>query len=134
MLDKIVEDNLMLVGDAAGQLVPMTGAGIHSGIEAGKAAGKEAVEAIVGEDTSAKRLNMYKVKFEKYWGKRIRDSRRIVEMLDKFSDDDVNTLSMIITNEEIVSLANGENAKRTIAKICARSPGKIIKLMAAYLK
>jgi digeranylgeranylglycerophospholipid reductase len=134
MLDKIVDDNLMLVGDAAGQLVPMTGAGIHSGIEAGKMAGKEAVDAIVGEDTSAKRLNQYRVKFEKYWGKRIRDSRRIVEMLDKFSDDDLNILSTVITNDEILSLANGQNTKRMVAKICARSPGKIMKLMAAYLK
>ena len=134
MLDKIVDDNLMLVGDAAGQLVPMTGAGIHSGIEAGKMAGREAVDAIVSEDTSAKRLNLYRVKFEKYWGKRIRDSRRIVEMLDKFSDDDLNTLSTVITNDEILSLANGQNTKRTVAKICARSPGKIMKLMAAYLK
>ena len=124
----------MLVGDAAGQLVPMTGAGIHSSIEAGKMAGKEAVEAIEEEDTSAKRLNQYRVKFEKMWGKRIRDSRRIVEMLDKFSDDDLDTLSTIITNDEILSLANGHHIKRTIAKICARSPGKIIKLMAAYLK
>ena len=134
MLEKIVEDNLMLVGDAAGQLVPMTGAGIHSGIEAGKMAGKEAVEAIVEKDTSAKRLNQYRVKFEGYWGKRIRDSRRIVEMLDKFSDDDLDILSTIITNDEILSLANGQNTKRTVAKICARSPGKIMKLMAAYLR
>jgi len=134
MLDKIVDDNLMLVGDAAGQLVPMTGAGIHSGIEAGKMAGAEAVDAIVGEDTSARRLGMYRTRFEKYWGKRIRDSRKIVEMLDKFSDDDLNTLATVITNDEILALANGENAKRTLAKIVARSPGKIMKLMAAYLK
>lgn len=134
MLDEIVADNLILVGDAAGQLIPMTGAGIHCGIEAGKMAGKEAVDAIVGEDTSAKRLSQYRKKFEKYWGKRIRDSRRIVEMLDKFSDEDLNTLSTIITNDEILALANGENTKRTVAKIVARSPGKIMKLMAAYLK
>jgi digeranylgeranylglycerophospholipid reductase len=134
MLDKIVDDNLMLVGDAAGQLVPMTGAGIHSGIEAGKMAGAEAVDAIVGEDTSAKRLGEYRTKFEKYWGKRIKDSRKIVEMLDKFSDEDLNELSTVITNDEILSLANGEGTKKTLAKIVARSPGKIMRLMAAYLK
>jgi digeranylgeranylglycerophospholipid reductase len=134
MLDKIVEDNMMLVGDAAGQLIPMTGAGIHSGIEAGKMAGAEAVDAIVGEDTSAKRLGQYRVNFEKYWGKRIKDSRKIVEMLDKFSDEDLNALSTVITNDEILSLANGEGTKKTLAKIVARSPGKIMKLMAAYLK
>ncbi|MDP2900689.1 MAG: hypothetical protein Q8O47_06945, partial [Candidatus Bathyarchaeota archaeon] len=72
--------------------------------------------------------------FERYWGKRIRDSRRIVEMLDRFSDEDLDTLSTIITNEEILSLANGVNTKRTVAKIVARSPGKIMKLMASYLK
>ena len=134
MLDKIVDDNLMLIGDAAGQLIPMTGAGIHSGIEAGKMAGKEAVDAIVCEDTSAKRLNQYRVNFEKYWGKRIKDSRKIVEMLDKFNDDDLNTLSTVITNDEILALANGENSKKTITKIVARSPGKIMKLMATYLQ
>jgi flavin-dependent dehydrogenase len=112
----------------------MTGAGIHSGIEAGKIAGKEAVDAIVGEDTSAKRLNQYRVRFEKYWGKRIKDSHKIVEMLDKFSDDDLNILSTVITNDEILALANGENTNKTVAKIVARSPGKIMKLMAAYLK
>jgi digeranylgeranylglycerophospholipid reductase len=134
MLDKIVDDNLMLVGDAAGQLIPMTGAGIHSSIESGKIAGSEAVDAIVGEDTSAKRLGKYRANFEKYWGKRIKDSRKIVEMLDKFSDEDLNTLSTVITNDEILSLANGENMKKTLAKIIARSPGKIMKLMTAYLK
>ena len=61
-------------------------------------------------------------------------ARKIVEMLDKFSDDDLNTLSTVITNDEILALANGENSKKTIAKIVARSPGKIMKLMTAYLQ
>jgi len=134
MLERITSDGLILVGDAAGQLIPMTGAGIHSGIEAGKMAGSEAVDAIVGEDTSATRLNQYRINFEKYWGKRMKDSRRVVEMLDKFSDDDLNSLADIITNDEILALANGENTKRIIAKIVTRSPGKIMKLMTAYLK
>jgi digeranylgeranylglycerophospholipid reductase len=134
MLDKIVDDNLMLIGDAAGQLIPMTGAGIHSGIASGKIAGVEAVAAIVGEDTSAKRLGVYRTKFERYWGKRIKDSRKIVEMLDKFSDEDLNILSTVITNDEILSLANGMGTKKTIAKIVAKSPRKIMKLMAAHLK
>jgi len=133
ILDKIVDDNLILVGDAAGQIVPCTGAGIHSSIEAGKMAGKEAAEAIKIGDTTKERLTKYRDQFDKYWGKRIRDSRKIVEMLDKFKDDDLNSLAEIITNEEILALANGENTTSALARIVARSPGKIVKLMAAYL-
>jgi digeranylgeranylglycerophospholipid reductase len=96
-------------------------------------AGKEAALAVEEGNFSAKRLEVYRKNFERYWGKRINDSRRVVEMLDKFSDDDLDILSEIITNDEILSLANGQNIKRTIAKIVARSPAKIIRLMKAYL-
>jgi len=134
MLDKIVDDRLMLVGDAAGQLVPMTGAGVHSGVEAGKIAGTVAAEAIEEGDLSAARLSVYRRSFEVYWGKRISDSRRVVEMLDKFSDDDLNTLAGVITNEDVLNLANGTDVKKTLAKMVKRSPGKIVKLVAAYLR
>jgi digeranylgeranylglycerophospholipid reductase len=133
-LNKIVDDGLMLVGDAAGQLIPMTGAGIHSGIEAGRMAGCVAAEAVKAGDVSAKRLQSYRDEFDKYWGKRIKDSRRVLEMLDKFSDDDLNTLSQVVTNEDILSLANGTNVAGTIAGLVARSPRKIIRLIRACFR
>ena len=133
-LDKIVDDGLMLVGDAAGQLIPMTGAGIHSAIEAGKMAGRVAAEAVKEGDVSARRLSAYRVEFDGYWGKRIRDSGRVVEMLDKFTDEDLDTLSEIITNEDILALANGTNVAGTIAGLVKRSPMKIIRLIRAYLR
>jgi digeranylgeranylglycerophospholipid reductase len=132
-LDKIVDDGLMLVGDAAGQLIPMTGAGIHSGIEAGKIAGKVAAKAIFEKDYTAKRLTEYPVEFDKYWGKRIRDSRKVLEMLDRFDDDSLNTLAEVITSEEIVALANGVDVTGTIAGIVKRSPIKILRLISAYI-
>ena len=134
MLDKIVDDRLMLVGDAAGELLPMSGAGIHSGVEAGKIAGIVAAEAIEEEDLSAKRLSVYRKSFEDDWGKMIRDSRKVVEMIDKFSDDDLNTLAGVVDSEDIFNLVNGTDVKRTLAKIVKRSPGKILKLVAAYMR
>ncbi len=133
-LDRIVADGLMLVGDAAGQLIPMTGAGIHSSIEAGKMAGRVAAEAVKEGDVSAKRLSAYRAEFDKYWGKRIRDSGRVLEMLDKFSDDDLNTLSEVVTNDDVLSLANGTNVAATVAGLVKRSPMKIIRLIRAYLR
>jgi digeranylgeranylglycerophospholipid reductase len=132
--DRIVADGLMLVGDAAGQLIPMTGAGIHSSIEAGKMAGRVAAEAVKEGDVSAKRLSAYREEFDEYWGKRIRESGRVIEMIDRFSDDDLNTLSEVINNEDILALANGTNVAATIAGLVKRSPMKIIRLIRAYLR
>jgi len=134
VLDGIVGDGLMLVGDAAGQLVPMTGAGVHSGVEAGRMAGGVAAEAVVEGDVSAGRLSEYRGLFDVYWGRRIRDSRRMVEMLDRFGDDDLNLLAGVVTNEDVLSLANGTDVSRTLARVVARSPGKIVRLLASYLR
>lgn len=134
VLEKIVGDGVMLVGDAAGQLIPCTGAGVHAGVVAGKMAGEVAASAAEGGDASASRLSEYERRFDEAWGKRIRDSGRVVEMLDRFGDDDLNTLAEVITSEDVLALANGYDIARTVAKIVARSPLKIIKLMRAYLK
>ena len=134
VLDRIVDNGLMLVGDAAGQLVPMTGAGVHSGVEAGKMAGVVAAEAVEEGDVSAGRLSAYKVSFDRYWGRRIRDSRRVVELLDRFGDDDLNLLAGVVTNEDVLNLANGTDVRRTLARIVARSPGKVVRLLSSYLR
>jgi len=134
VLEKTVADGLILAGDAAGQLIPMTGAGVHSGVEAGKMAGVVAAEAVDEGDLSASRLSVYEKRFDEYWGKRIRDSRKVLEMLDRFSDENLNTLARVITNEDVINLANGVSVTRTLVRIMARSPIGIIKLMSAYVR
>ena len=134
VLEKVVSDGLMLTGDSAGQLIPATGAGIHSGIESGKIAGEVAAEAVEEGNVSAERLSVYEERFDSVWGERIRDSRKVVEMLDKFSDENLNILAKVVTNEDVLNLANGTSVTRTITRIMARSPKGIINLMSAYLK
>jgi digeranylgeranylglycerophospholipid reductase len=127
-------DGLILVGDAAGMLVPMTGAGIHSSIESGKIVGRKAAEAIAVGDVSEKKLNEFRVEFDKYWGKRIKESRRVLEMIDKFDDDDLDTLAEIMRNEDVLALANGESVAATLTGIIKRSPRKLIRIIRAYLR
>jgi len=133
-IEKTVTDGVMLTGDAAGQLIPMTGAGVHSGVASGKIAGEVGAVAAQEGDVSAERLSEYENRFDEYWGERIRDSRKVVEMLDKFSDENLNTLAKVITHEDILSLANGVAVPQTIARIAARSPLGIIGLMSSYLR
>ena len=57
--DRSVADNVMLVGDAARVIDPMTGGGIINAIITGKIAGRVAAEAIKAGDTSEKFLLRY---------------------------------------------------------------------------
>ena len=129
-LDKIVENGLMLIGDAAGQLLPISGAGIHTGIVAGKIAGKVAAQAVEENNVSAEGLMEYPKLFDMDWGKRIRDSRKMLDIIEKFSDEELNTLSRIITQEDIVKLVNGTNVIRTITGIALRDPIFTLKILA----
>ncbi len=133
-LDKIVLDGLMLSGDSAGQLIPMTGAGIHSGIESGKMAGRVAAEAVKEENVSAERLGEYKKEYDVYWGKRIIEAGKVLHMLDKFSDEDLDVLAEVISTEEIMHMANGLNVASTLAGLVKKSPMKLIQLIRAYLR
>jgi len=133
VLDTIVDDGLMLVGDAAGQLIPCTGAGVHSGVVAGRIAGEVAARAAMERDVAASRLSEYVRRFDAVWGKRIRDSRRVVEMLDRFSDEDLNTLAEVVTGEDVIALANGTGVPHVLARVVRRAPLKIIKLVTAYI-
>ena len=133
-LDEIVMDGLMLTGDAAGQLIPMTGAGIHCSIESGKIAGRVAVEAIKESNVSAERLSAYRVEFDTYWGNRIIEAGKVLNMLDKFSDEDLNVLAEVISHEDIMHMANGLNVASVMAGLVKKSPLKLMQLIRAYLR
>ncbi len=133
-LEKYCDDGLMLVGDAAGHLIPMTGAGVHSGVVSGKMAGEVAAKAALDGDVSAHRLSEYAKKFDKGWGRCIRESRKVIEILDMLSDEDLNILAKVVTKDDIINLANGVSVKRTLTKVVARAPGKFVKLFSMYLR
>jgi 2,3-di-O-geranylgeranylglyceryl phosphate reductase (EC 1.3.99.-) len=49
------------VGDAAGTVIPFTGAGIHSSLAAGIVAGKVAAEAVRDNDYSEAKLRKFSI-------------------------------------------------------------------------
>lgn len=128
-LDKIVDDGLMLVGDAAGQLIPMSGSGIHSGMVAGRMAGEVAARAVGDDDVSASRLGEYSDAFNREWGKKIRDSSRMIGVIERLTDDELDTLSETITQEDIMNLVGGEAVTRTLARMVLRAPQLSLKLI-----
>ncbi len=114
---EIVGDGVILVGDAAGTVIPFTGGGIHSSIAAGKIAGKVAAEAVSDGDTSKRRLSRFIDEYRDPWVKRIRDSLKALRVFEGLSDDDLNTLAEVLSEEDVVNLANGINIAKTAKKL-----------------
>ncbi len=68
-LNQIVADHIMLVGDAARQVNPITGGGIVQGMIAGSIAGKVAADAVKERNFKTKFLKRYRKEWNKRLGK-----------------------------------------------------------------
>ena len=103
-----VKDGLMLVGDAAHQVNPMTGGGILSGMTAGAIAGKVAAEAVKANDFSSKILENYSSDMWKTFGKNYERFYRIKEAINDLNDDDLNSIAnkVLSINPDKRSLAS----------------------------
>ena len=62
-LKKTYTDGFLVVGDAAGQVDPITGGGIHTTISCARTAGEVAAESVKGEDSSSEFLMNYQRKW-----------------------------------------------------------------------
>ncbi|MBD3234185.1 MAG: geranylgeranyl reductase family protein [candidate division Zixibacteria bacterium] len=92
-LKEITIDNMMLSGDAARQVNPMTGAGIINGMIGGKLAGQTAAEAIKKGDWTKEGLKDYPAMWHERIGKDHERFYKIKEVVNKFSDDTFNKIS-----------------------------------------
>lgn len=106
-LDKISAPGIMLVGDAARQVNPLSGGGIASGMTGGSIAGRIASEAI--------KLNKldHILSYDKVWyervGKRHEIYNRIKEGIYNFSDEKFNSIANSVLKIPI--------EKRTLGKV-----------------
>jgi len=103
-LNETVVDGLILVGDAARQVNPITGGGITYAMYAGEIAGDVIAEAVQENDVSKKRLAKYDTKWRKEFGKRLDTGLKGKEFCFNLSDEDLNTLAHSIADERITEL------------------------------
>ena len=131
LISKNYGDGFILVGDAAGTVIPLTGAGIHSSGIAGKCAGKTAAEAITSGDWSENAMGKWRECYSP-WINKINISLKIMRFLEKLNDDQLNQLRDVLKDDDVVKLANGENV-RGIAMRLLKKPGIAFKLAKALL-
>ena len=132
MAKEIVGDGVILIGDAAGTVIPFTGAGIHSSICAGLIAGKVAMEAVSSGDLGREKLQEYVERYEEPWGRRIRGSLRGMRAFERLSDQDLDQLADILDYEDVLNLANGTNLSVTAKKLM-KHPIFLAKIVKALL-
>ncbi|HSL89556.1 MAG TPA: NAD(P)/FAD-dependent oxidoreductase [Ignavibacteriaceae bacterium] len=110
-LDKISGPGIMLVGDAARQVNPLSGGGIASGMIGGKIAGTIAAEAI-----KMNKLD-HILTYDKAWhdrlGKRHETFNRIKEGIYNFSDDKFNSIAHSVLKIPV--------EKRTLGKVFTKA-------------
>ena len=116
MLSEVVFDGAMLIGDAAGTVIPLTGAGIHSSVSAGLAAGRIAGSAALEGDVSKRRLSEFYRVYEP-WIRRINRSLRVLRVLENMSDEELNLLAEVLEDQDILDLANGLDVLRVARKL-----------------
>jgi digeranylgeranylglycerophospholipid reductase len=73
----IVTDGLLVVGDAARQVDPLTGGGIINAMMAGELAAEVAVEAIAAGDVSAQFLKKYQDRWDQSRGRKLERNYRL---------------------------------------------------------
>lgn len=92
-IKQTINDGLMLVGDAARQSDPLTGAGIVTAMDAGKIAGEVAIKAHQAGDFSVRILKEYEDRWRMTIGKEIARSLQVKNLLIKLSDEQLNQLA-----------------------------------------
>ena len=91
-----ISDNIMLVGDAAHFINPITGGGIAAAMKSGMFAGQVASEAISAEDYSENFLQRYITLCKKDFTNRHEKIYKVKETIQKLKDDEMNQMALKI--------------------------------------
>ncbi len=106
-LNETVANGLILVGDAARQVNPLTGGGITYAMQAGKIAGDVIADASQENNFSKQRLMEYESKWRSTFGKRLDTGLKAKEFFFNLSDADLNTLAHSLEGVKIEELSTG---------------------------
>ncbi|KZX17087.1 NAD(P)/FAD-dependent oxidoreductase [Methanobrevibacter filiformis] len=117
-------DNILVVGDAAGQVNPLTGGGIISGMTCGKIAGEVAANAIKEENYSSKRLYEYDKLVDDELGEKMKKYSKTRDYLASLSDKELDSIAVAFQDVEFEEVSTTE----LIKKLVKVSPKALLKL------
>jgi digeranylgeranylglycerophospholipid reductase len=124
LIKERVGDNIIVVGDAAGFVNPLTGGGINSALESGAYAGIVAAQAISDKDYSKKNLKEYVKLTDENIGENYNKYKKAKEYLLSLDDDELDQIA-----HEFVKVDIDEISPKTLVKMLIKvSPKALLKL------
>ncbi len=134
---KTVYDNLILVGDSAGQANPLVLEGIRYAIIFGRVAGEISANAIKVGDTSEKSL----IKYEENWKKAIQSKiksaskvqERWISLSDKEWDKELEIISHL-TSDEFIDFIKADFGLSNMVKLAAHHPKMAVRQLFNIVK
>ena len=127
MTKKLYDDNIMVVGAAAGQINPLTGEGIIPGMIGGMYAGQVAAQAIK-EDCSKKLLKLYDKMVREELDYESKGYKEVQDYIYSLSDEELNELGHALQEESFDEISANEVLKKII-KISPKASLKLGKLV-----
>jgi digeranylgeranylglycerophospholipid reductase len=119
-----IRDNVVLVGDAARQVDPITGGGIMASIEAGKIAGETIGKAVQNQQFDKKTLSIYEKKLKATLYKKLIRNYTVKEILLSIDDKTLNKLADSLKDYKFDELSTFSLLKVLLSK----HPSLLIKL------
>lgn len=99
-VDRSVADGVMLAGDAARLIDPLTGAGIQNGLLSGRWSGEVAAAAVEAGDVSAKRLMAYDRAWRSRFEEELARHYLVKEALQKVDDGTINRILRAVVDAD----------------------------------
>jgi len=127
-MEKPVANGIMLVGDAAHQINPMTGGGIVAGMKGGWIAGQVAADAIQNDDYSEKGLLEYPKRMRKDFGKNHERFYKIKEATEKLTNEELDSIA-----EKVLSIPHDKRTLTSVFKAAVfKKPTLIIDVLKVF--
>jgi len=103
-LKKTVEQNVMLVGDAAAQVKPTSGGGVYPGLLCAKHCSSVAVDALENSDCSSQFLRKYQKLWTNEIGRELSLGMKFRKIIKNLDDKKIDTYLEKLNNEKSIGI------------------------------
>jgi digeranylgeranylglycerophospholipid reductase len=127
-------DRVMLVGDAARQVKPTSGGGIHAALHAAGVAAAVAATAFRRGDVSNPSLNAYPRRWDRTAGREMRRQHDLRRMFQRLTTRDLQKLLPVLEDASVRSTVDAwgdiDFPSRLVSRIARQRPTLLLKLLA----
>ncbi|ACX72329.1 geranylgeranyl reductase [Methanocaldococcus vulcanius M7] len=116
-IEKTYADGILVVGDAAGQISPLTGGGIYLAMDCGLMAGEVASKSIKSNNWSEDVLKEYERLWKEKHYEYLLNHLKYRKILEKLSDDELDALA-----EALGDNLDGIDLKKFVKRIITKKP------------